>query len=71
MYYCSAEAGLLKEVDGLVSVPLPDALEVHPLYGLAILSDNPDALRFSLFILSGKGQEILSHFGFVPASPQN
>lgn len=68
LYYCSAAPGLRKEVEGLVNVPLPDALEVHPRYGMAVLSDNPDALRFSLFILSDKGQEILARFGFLPIS---
>lgn len=68
LYYCSAAEGLQKEVDGLINVPLPDALEVHPRYGMAVLSDNPDALRFSLFVLSDKGQEILGRYGFLPVS---
>jgi molybdate transport system substrate-binding protein len=69
LHYCSADADLLREVDGLTSVPLPDDLEVHPLYGLAILSDNPDAMRFALFLLSAKGQEVLSRYGFLPIAP--
>ncbi|PRC94604.1 substrate-binding domain-containing protein [Solimicrobium silvestre] len=57
------------QVAGLVSVPLPDTLEVHPHYGLAILSENTDALRFSLFVLSAQGQAILARFGFLPIAP--
>ena len=66
LYYCSGIPALLKEVDGLVGLPLPDTLEVHPTYGLAILSDNPNAASFGLFMVSTKGQQILARFGFLP-----
>ncbi|WP_158808906.1 substrate-binding domain-containing protein [Beijerinckia sp. L45] len=70
IYYCSGAPGLLKEVDGLASLPLPEPLEVHPVYGLTILSDKPVAARFALFVVSVKGQAILSRFGFVPLTAQ-
>ena len=71
LYYCSGAAALLKEVPDLTNLPVPDALEVHPTYGFAVLSDHPDAMRFVVFVLSRKGQAILSGFGFEPllASP--
>ncbi len=65
IYYCSGAAAVLKDVPDLASLPLPDALEVHPTYGLAHLTDNAEAARFADFIRSAKGQEVLSHFGFV------
>lgn len=70
IYYCSGAPALVKEVNGLVSVPLPDSLEVHPIYGLTILSDKPDAARLALFVVSVKGQAILSRFGFLPLTSQ-
>ncbi len=71
LYYCSSAGALLKEVPDLVNLPLPEALEVHPTYGLAVLSDDPAAGRFALFVLSAQGQAILRRFGFDPlaASP--
>ena len=66
IYYCSGAPALLRDVKDLVSLPMPDALEVHPTYGLAILSDHPAVSRFGLFILSTKGQAILADAGFLP-----
>lgn len=66
LYYCSSSSGLLREVPGLTSLPLPDALEVRPVYAAAVLSEEPAAERFALFVLSLKGQEILRRFGFEP-----
>ncbi len=70
LYYCSGTAALKSEVKGLVNMPVPDALEVHPVYALTVLSNNPDAARFALFILSTKGQDILAKFGLLPLVPQ-
>ncbi|WP_158810174.1 substrate-binding domain-containing protein [Beijerinckia sp. L45] len=70
IYYCSGAPGVVKEVDGLVSLPLPEPLEVHPVYALTVLSDKPDATRFALFVVSLKGQAILSRFGFLPLTEQ-
>lgn len=66
LYYCSSAAALLKEVPDLTNLSLPETLEVHPAYGLAVLSKQPEAMRFALFILSTRGQSILAHFGFEP-----
>lgn len=66
LYYCSSAPGLLKEVPDLTNLPLPENLEVHPVYGMAVLSDDPAAERFALFVLSLKGQEVLKGFGFEP-----
>ena len=66
LYYCSSAAALLKEVPDLTNLPLPDSLEVHPVYAMAVLSREPAAERFALFVLSSKGQAILGRFGFTP-----
>jgi len=69
LYYCSGTAATVREVEGLVSLPLPDALEVGPVYGLAVLSDKPDAMRFALFMLSQPGQAILAQGGLLALLP--
>ncbi len=66
LYYCSGTASAAREVPGLVSIMVPDTLEVGPVYGLAILSERPEAARLALFMLSAPGQKILSHGGIVP-----
>ena len=66
LYYCSSAAGLLKEVPDLVNLTLPETLEVHPIYGLGVMSADGAAQRFALFVLSERGQAILSRFGFEP-----
>ena len=66
LYYCSSAGALLKEVPELTNLPLPESLEVHPTYGLAVLSEDPVAERFALFVLSAKGQDVLRRFGFEP-----
>ncbi len=64
LYYCSSAAGLLKEVPDLDNLTLPETLEVHPVYGLGVMSMDGAAQRFALFVLSEKGQAILGRFGF-------
>lgn len=66
--YCSSAASVLREVSGLVSVPLPPDLTVGPAYGLAVLTDNPLAYRFALFVMSERGQAILARNGFDPVA---
>lgn len=66
LFYCSGTATAAREVSGLVSVAVPDALEVGSVYGLAILSDRPEAARLALFMLSETGQKILSDGGLLP-----
>lgn len=66
--YCSGSAAVMRDVPGLVSVPVPPALSVGPAYGLTVLSDKPLAARFALFVLSEPGQAILARHGFDPAT---
>lgn len=63
--YCSGAPALLADVPGLVSIPLPESLEVHPVYAFALLSRHPEAARFALFVLSDAGQTILQQYGFL------
>ncbi len=69
LYYCSGAAALKQEVPALVSIPLPEALEVHPVYGLAVSTERPKAMQLALFMLSIRGQATLQEAGFVPLVP--
>lgn len=69
LYYCSGAAVAAKEAPGLVSIPLPDSLEVGPVYGLAVLTARPEAARLALFMLSDAGQAILVKGGLLPLLP--
>ena len=71
LYYCSAGADVVREVPDSVSVPLPAALDPVPVYGMAVLSPNPDAARFALFTLSPRGQAILAQHGLLPVLSSN
>ncbi len=64
--YCSGATGLLKQVPELTSFVVPTQLDPHPLYGLAVLSTKPKALRLALYLLSEKGQAIIAQEGLVP-----
>lgn len=64
--YCSGVAALQRDVPGLVGVSLPPELTVEPAYGMVVLTDNPLANRFALFIMSEQGQTILAQYGFKP-----
>jgi molybdate transport system substrate-binding protein len=66
--YCSASAGLEKELADLVSIEVPPALDPRPMYGLAILSDRPEVLRLAVLLLSEQGQAIVARNGLVPLS---
>jgi len=66
--YCSGVASIEKDAPGLASLPVPAKLDPHPLYGLAILSDRPAVLRLALYLLSDKGQAIITQAGLVPLS---
>ncbi len=66
IYYCSGAAAAAAEMPGLVSLPVPDALEVGPIYGMAVLSNQPQAARLALFILSGQGQALMAKAGLLP-----
>ena len=63
--YCT-NAVLARAADAsLVSVAVPDALDVRADYGLLLLTDRPHAVQFALFLLSPAGQAILDRHGFV------
>jgi molybdate transport system substrate-binding protein len=64
--YCSGSAALEKEVPDLTSLVIPPRLDPHPVYGVAVLSAKPQALRLALFLLSEKGQAIIAKEGLVP-----
>jgi molybdate transport system substrate-binding protein len=64
--YCSGFAALAKEMPELTSLVVPPQLDPHPIYGVAVLSAKPQALRLALFLLSEKGQAIIANQGLVP-----
>jgi len=64
--YCSASAGLEKELPELTSLVVPAALDPNPVYGIAVLSNKPAALKLALFLLSEKGQQLIAKNGLVP-----
>jgi len=64
--YCSGVDTVRRAVPDLVGVPLPPELEVGPEYGLTVLSDNPAAASFALFVLPEPGQAILARHGLLP-----
>jgi molybdate transport system substrate-binding protein len=64
--YCSAWAGLEKEAPDLTNLVIPPQLDPHPLYGVAVLSNKPQAQKLALFLLSEKGQAIIASQGLVP-----
>ncbi len=66
--YCSASASLEKEIPDLVSIEVPPALDPHPTYGLAVLSDRPEVLRLVILLLSEEGQALIARNGLVPLS---
>jgi molybdate transport system substrate-binding protein len=66
--YCSGFPALQKEVPDLTSFPVPPRLDPHPVYGMAVLSDKPGALRLALFLMSEPGQAIIARNGFVALS---
>lgn len=69
--YCSSAETVQRSLPELVSVPLPPDISVGPAYGMVVLTDNPLAYRFALFVMSETGQAILAKHGFQPvALPQ-
>jgi ABC-type molybdate transport system substrate-binding protein len=64
--YCSGIANLAKDAPDVTSLVVPPRLDPHPVYGLAVLSDRPAALRLALYLLSEKGQAIIARAGLVP-----
>jgi len=66
--YCSGAAETVAAVPGLVSVPLPAALDVGPAYGMVLLNAKPVTLRFAAFVMSETGQAVLAAHGFDPTA---
>jgi ABC-type molybdate transport system substrate-binding protein len=63
--YCSAAVD--RELPALLtSFPVPAALDPHPVYGVAVLDNRPEALRLALYLLSEQGQAIVAKNGLVP-----
>jgi ABC-type molybdate transport system substrate-binding protein len=66
--YCSGTANVVREVPGLIAVPLPAEFAVGPAYGMVVLDAKPVAYRFAMFVLSEAGQAILKEHGFDPVA---
>jgi molybdate transport system substrate-binding protein len=64
--YCSGSAAIEKETPELASLEVPAQLDPHPIYGIAVLTTNPAAMRLALFLLSDKGQEIVAKENLIP-----
>lgn len=64
--YCSGAAALQKQLPDLATLVVPPQLDPHPLYGVAVLSDKPQAQRLALFLLSEQGQAVIATQGLVP-----
>jgi molybdate transport system substrate-binding protein len=64
--YCSGAPAVVREVPGLVIVPLPPELSVGPAYGMVLLNTKPLTSRFATFIMSERGQAVLQAHGFDP-----
>ena len=64
--YCSAGTGFGEALPGATVVNLPPELATGADYGLTLLpTDNENAAKFALFILSQDGQAILARNGFA------
>lgn len=59
--YCSG--GPFADLD---SFPVPDALDPHPVFGMAVLSARPEVLKLALYLFSEEGQALLARDGFIP-----
>jgi len=64
--YCSGVRNLKHEAPDVVSLEVPAALDPHPVYGAAVLSNKPQALQLALYLLSEDGQAIIARAGLVP-----
>jgi molybdate transport system substrate-binding protein len=69
--YCSASDAMQKEMPELTSLQVPAQLDPHPIYGIAVLTTKPDAMRLALFLLSDKGQEIIAKAKLIPIIESN
>jgi molybdate transport system substrate-binding protein len=64
--YCSAAPEVLQALPDLASLAVPAELDPHPIYGAALLSERPEALRVLLVLLSEQGQDVIAHAGLLP-----
>jgi molybdate transport system substrate-binding protein len=64
--YCSASSALEKEMPELASLEVPSELAPDPVYGIAVLTNNPAAMRLALYLLSDKGQQIIASERLIP-----
>jgi molybdate transport system substrate-binding protein len=64
--YCSGSAAMEKDMPELASLEVPAPLDPHPIYGIAVLTANPAAMRLALFLLSDKGHEIIARENLIP-----
>jgi molybdenum ABC transporter molybdate-binding protein len=63
--YCSASAGVQKDLPAATVVDLPPELAAGADYGLTLLpTNNPNAAALALFMLSQDGQKLLAQNGF-------
>jgi molybdate transport system substrate-binding protein len=69
--YCSATDAMQKEMPELASLEVPARFDPHPIYGIAVLTTKPDAMRLALFLLSDKGQEIIAKAKLIPIIESN
>jgi molybdate transport system substrate-binding protein len=51
---------------GVDSFPVPDMLEPHPVFGMAVLSAKPEVMKLALYLVSEEGQALLVRDGFIP-----
>jgi molybdate transport system substrate-binding protein len=61
--YCSG--GPFADLD---SFPVPDALDPHPVFGMAVLSAKPEVMKLALYLFSEEGQALLVRDGLIPLS---
>ena len=64
--YCSVAPALQQQVPDLTMLPFPPELEPAPVYGMAVLSARPAALRVAVLLLSEDGQAMLQQAGLLP-----
>jgi molybdate transport system substrate-binding protein len=64
--YCSGAPALEKEVPEVATLRFAPELDPGPVYGLALLSKKPAAMRVALLLLSDDGQAIIARAGLLP-----
>jgi ABC-type molybdate transport system substrate-binding protein len=68
--YCTNAIEAQREIPALIVVQVPPPLAVAADYGLTVLDGaRSEAARFAQYVLSPRGQAILSKYGFSPGDP--